>query len=69
MISIGVLKKILESKGVFLAESLEELIAMVTSKFPGLSDKEVNEVIQKIKQQSVMEVGRNENICYYSQSV
>ncbi len=62
MISIGVLKKILESKGVYLAESLEELIAMVTSKFPGLSDKEVNEVIQKIKQQSVMEVGRNENI-------
>lgn len=62
MISIGVLKKILESKGVYLAESLEELISMVTSKFPGLSDKEVNEVIQKIKQQSVMEVGRNENI-------
>ena len=62
MISIGVLKKILESKGVYLADSLEELIAMVTSKFPGLSDKEVNEVIQKIKQQSVMEVGRNENI-------
>nr|WP_302143341.1 hypothetical protein [uncultured Schaedlerella sp.] len=62
MINIGVLKKILESKGVYLAESLEELIAMVTSKFPGLSDKEVNEVIQKIKQQSVMEVGRNENI-------
>ena len=62
MINRGVLKKILESKGVYLAESLEELIAMVTSKFPGLSDKEVNEVIQKIKQQSVMEVGRNENI-------
>ena len=62
MISIGVLKKILESKGVYLAESLEELIAMVTSKFPGLSDKEINEVIQEIKQQSVMEVGRNENI-------
>lgn len=62
MISIGVLKKILESKRVYLAESLEELIAMVTSKFPGFSDKEVNEVIQKIKQQSVMEVGRNENI-------
>ena len=62
MINIGVLKKILESKVVYLAESLEELIAMVTSKFPGLSDKEVNEVIQKIKQQSVMEGGRNENI-------
>ncbi|MCI9009444.1 MAG: hypothetical protein HFI13_15305 [Lachnospiraceae bacterium] len=62
MINIGVLKKILESKGVYLAESLEGLRAMVTSKFPGLSDKEINEVIQEIKQQSVMEVGRNENI-------
>ena len=54
MISIGAMKKILERKGVYLAESLEELRVMVTAKFPGLSDGEVNEVIEKIEQQSLL---------------
>lgn len=53
MIDIGVLKKILERKGIYLAESLEELEAMVKAKFPGLSGEELNEIIEKNKQQSL----------------
>lgn len=49
MISIEVVKIILKRNGFCLVESLEELRAMVTSKFPGLSDGEVNEVIVKNK--------------------
>lgn len=60
MISIEVLKIILKRNGFCLVESLEELRAMVTTKFPGISDGEVNEVIEKVKQQSLVEVGCNE---------
>lgn len=54
MINIGAMKKILERKGVCLVESLEELRVTVAAKFPGLSDGEVNEVIKKIEQQSLL---------------
>lgn len=54
MIDIGAMKTILDRKGIYLAESLEELRAMVTAKFPGLSGGEVNEMIKKLKQQNLL---------------